>query len=272
MKKNRNIEDYKDTIKNNSDFFKSYYYHSIIDSNLMKLECILKYGILSKKLIEKNNIINVYTHQGNDFDSKNGDTFVSLSEYNDNTEFNKVFESFALHTLTSLSLLIDKNILVSRIGEKETYFDDEIFVKEKVDKSKIKGIILPSHLSNQKITETCFLANDLNCYTRKYIDNLIDYIEIYFNKKIDREKILISLKQLWDIFKRFERPENWIDMAVETQKKEYGLDLRDEIAIILNELWSEKLKIDNPNFIEIVKYINQDLPIYEIGKTLKKIK
>ena len=38
----------------NHIFFKQYYYHAIIDLNLIKLDNILQYGILSKKLIENN--------------------------------------------------------------------------------------------------------------------------------------------------------------------------------------------------------------------------
>ena len=270
MKKIRKIDDYKDTVRSNSEFFKNYYYHSIIDSNLIKLECILKYGILSKKLIERNNLIKSYTHQSNDFDSKNGSEYISLSEYSDKCEFSQMFESFSLHTLTSLSLLVDRDIEVLSVGDKETYFDDEIFVKDKIDRDKISGIILPSHLSNQKVSDTCFLANDLSCYTKRYINNLIDYIESYFNKKIDREKLLSSLKELHNILEEYESPERWVDSAHVTQKKRYGLDFRDELATILNELWSERINISNPNYLDIVKYINNDLPIYEIGSTLVK--
>ena len=272
MKKNRNINDYKDTVRSNSDFFKKYYYHSIIDSNLIKLDCILKYGILSKKLIERNNLIKSYTHQENDFDSKNGSEYISLSEYSDNCEFSQMFESFSLHTLTSLSLLVDRDIDVLSVGDKETYFDDEIFIKDKIDRVKISGIILPSHLSNQKVSDTCFLANDLSCYTKRYINNLIDYIEKYFNRKIDREKIFISLNNLWNILEEYESPERWVDSAHVTQKKRYGIDFRDELATMLNELWSERINISNPNYIDIVKYINNDLPIYEIGSTLRKLR
>ena len=114
--------------------------------------------------------------------------------------------------------------------------------------------------------------NDLSCYTKRYINNLIDYIEKYFNRKIDREKIFISLNNLWDILEEYESPERWVDSAHVTQKKRYGIDFRDELATVLNELWSERINISNPNYIDIVKYINNDLPIYEIGSTLRKLR
>lgn len=46
------IGQYIDTVKDNDDFFRNYYFHSIIDLNLVKLDYILKYGILSRKEIE----------------------------------------------------------------------------------------------------------------------------------------------------------------------------------------------------------------------------
>ena len=51
--KKYDIGQYIDTVKDNDDFFRNYYFHSIIDLNLVKLDYILKYGILSRKEIEE---------------------------------------------------------------------------------------------------------------------------------------------------------------------------------------------------------------------------
>lgn len=174
MEKNRDIEKYINTVKDNSDFFKQYYYHALIDLNLIKLDTILEYGILSKRLIELNQLADVYTHHSDDFDSKNGNEFVSLSEYTDRCRFNELFDSFALHTLTSISLMIEKDIEVSKKGARITYFDDEIFHYNSIDKSKISGILLPEHLSNLTIGEVNCLPSDLSCYTRPYINHWLN--------------------------------------------------------------------------------------------------
>jgi len=42
MNKIRDTKQYINTVKSNRDFFESYYYHSIIDLNLIKLDSILK--------------------------------------------------------------------------------------------------------------------------------------------------------------------------------------------------------------------------------------
>ena len=41
MDKIREIKKYVDTVKQNNEFFKNYYFHSILDLNLIKLDAIL---------------------------------------------------------------------------------------------------------------------------------------------------------------------------------------------------------------------------------------
>lgn len=276
MDKIREIKKYVDTVKQNNEFFKNYYFHSILDLNLIKLDAILQYGILSKKLIEYNHLPSLYTHSSDDPDSKNGDTFISLTEYTDECCFSTLFESFSLHTLTSLSLLINKEINVSKEGIRQTYFDDEIFCLSSIDKSKIEGIILPEHLSNLMISEVNCLPNDLSCFTKSYINNWLKCTEKYFEDKIPSSyisELKISHEQLWNIIEEYESPEKWINSAIQTQRKKYGQDLKDILANILQYFWSRKYGLINPKYLDIIMILNkQNLPIYEIKeKCLKKI-
>ena len=276
MDKVYDIDKYINTVKENNDFFKDYYYHSLIDLNLIKLDYILQYGIFSKKKIESNNLVNIYTHSANDFDSKNGYDFVSLSEYTDKCCFSTMFESFSLHTLSSLSLLVNKEIDVVRNGERDTFFDDEIFCLNSIDKSMIEGIILPDDLSNLRISEVNCLPNDLSCFTKGYLNNWLKCIEDYFECKIPGfyiEELKLSYKQLWDIISKFESPEKWIVSAIRMQREEYGKDLKDILADILQYLWSLKYNVENPLYLDIIMKLNKDnLPVYEIKeKCLKRV-
>ena len=276
MDKIRDIGNYIDTVKTNSNFFQNYYFHSIIDLNLIKLDYILQYGILSKRLLEQQGLISLYTHPSNDFDSKNGSRLVSLSEYTENCIFNPMFESFTYHTLTSISLLVDKNINTTKEGERETYFDDEIFSPDFIMTPHLEGIIFPEHLSNLSINQINCLPNDLSCYTKRYLKNWIHCMEIYFGHKLsekDLSDIKDSYEQLWSILEEYESPEKWIQSAIKSQRNQYGRDLKDVLANILQNLWSEKLSITNPNFMDVVTRINKNLlPIYEIKqKSLKRI-
>ena len=274
MEKQYKEKDYKRIITIYKEFFMDYYYHSIIDLNLTKLDSILEYGILSKRLIEMKKIINLYTHNAESYDSKNGNDYISLSEFSDNTAFSKMFESFTLHTLSCVSLMIDKDINVEEKGKIETFFDDEIFVKDYISTNHIKGIILPSHLSNMSISEVNCLPNDIECYTKKYITNWIKVMEIYFKKEIEKDKIWKSLNEFWDILEEYEQPEKWLQSAVKQQRKIHGEDIKDILAEELNKLWCEKLQRTNPSYLDVIMAINKDrFPVYEIKqKSIKMIK
>lgn len=271
MDKNRDISNYINTIKDNQDFFGKYYYHSIIDLNLIKLDSILENGILCKKLIESKELPKLYTHLGEDYDSKNGNSFVSLTEYTSNTTFNELFESFPLHTLTCLSLLVDKDLLIVKEGERFTFFDDEVFCKGSIEKSKIKGILMPEHLSNLRISEVNSLPSDLNCYTKTYLNNWLSCVENYFGYNVPSfyiDELKQSYKSLWEILKTYGSPEKWIGLAIWKQREKDGKDIKDILASILEYMWSLKYKEDNLKYIDVVKKINNDkLPIYEINDT-----
>ena len=271
--KDHDIKKYKNIVQSNHSFFKQFYYHSIIDSNLIKFDSILENGILTKKMIEYSGLPTLYTHSADDYDSKNGNDFISLTQHTNKTSLSLMFESFAWHTLSSLSLMIDKNIKTTSIGDKETYFDDEIFSSLTISTDNIKGILLPDILSNKSFDRICPLSNDLTCYTRNYLNNWIYQVEEYFNQTIDKEKILGSVNELWDILNKDGSPEKWFNYALERQKYDTGSNVNEVLVNIIKELWQNKLKLENPKFIDVVKIINDDrYPIYEIKeKELVKI-
>lgn len=276
MDKMRDIEKYIDTVKSHSDFFKKYYFHSLIDLNLTKLDSILHHGILSKNLIQQKCLPSLFTHDGRDFDSKNGNTYVSLTQYTNNCEFSTMFESFSLHTLTCLSLLVNKSINVEKQGERETFFDDELFCLDSISNSNLEGIILPEHLSTLLISEVNCLPNDLFCYSKSYLDHWIECMQRYFNTALPYE-VIVEIKashgQLWDILEEYENPDRWVQSAIRTQRDQYGKDLKDVLANILQNLWSEKFDISNPIYIDVLMRVNDNqLPVYEIKqKGLKRV-
>lgn len=274
MDKIRESSKYINTVHENSSFFKKYYFHSLIDLNLVKLDSILKHGILSKNFIERKKIISLYTHDSNSFNSKNGKHYISLTEYHDDCKFIDIFESFSLHTLTCISLLVSKNVPIQDTGERFSVFDDEVFCLDMISRFNIQGILLPEHLSSLFIRQVNSLPNDLSCYTKDYMNHWVDCMEQYFQRKISRYEIQNSLDQLWMILKQYEVKEKALLLAIREQRKRYGKDVKDVLADILHHLWAEKLQISNPRYIDVVMRINQArLPVYEIGqKRLKKLK
>lgn len=265
------IGQYIDTVRNNDEFFRKHYFHSIIDLNLVKLDYILNYGILSRKEIERLKLLSFYVHRSGSYECKNGMDYISLVDYDKlykityekEPTFSQMFEAFSLHTLTSLSLMIDRNIKVSEFGIRESNFDDEVFALKKINREDIKGIILPEHLINKPLKDISFLPGDEYCYTFKSLNHLLNCLEIYFNKKINRKKLLESTEEVWNIAYELERLS--ITQAIKCQKERHGIDMRDILSSIIHELWEDKTKIDNPTYIDIIRYLNKDLPVYEIG-------
>lgn len=265
------ISQYIDTVRNNDKFFRNYYFHSIIDLNLVKLDYILNYGILSRKEIERLKLLSFYVHRSGSYDCKNGIDYISLVDYDKlykityekEPAFSQMFEAFSLHTLTSLSLMIDRNIKVNEVGIRESNFDDEVFALKKINREDIKGIILPEHLINKQLKDISFLPGDEYCYTVKSLNHLLNCLEIYFNKKINRKKLLESTEEVWNIAYGLERLS--ITQAIKCQKERHGIDMRDILSSIIHELWEDKTKINNPTYIDIIRYLNKDLPVYEIG-------
>ena len=181
-----------------------------------------------------------------------------------------MFEAFSLHTLTSLSFMIDRNIKVNEAGFLESNFDDEVFAYKKIDRKNIKGIILPEHLSDKQLKDIPFLPGDSYCYTLKNLNHLLDSLEIYFQKRIYREELLKSIEQAWNIVHESNLPS--ITVAIKFQKEKYGIDMKDILSSIIDELWKDETGLNNPTYIDIVKYLNKDLPVYEItSKKLRKI-
>ena len=202
MDKIRDINKYIATVKGNEDFFKSYYYHSLIDLNLAKLDSIIKNGLLSKQLIQQKNLPSLYTH--------------------------------------------------------------------------FEGIILPEHLSTLPISQVNCLPDDLSCYTKSYLNHWIGCMQRYFNITLPQETIKdikTSYEQLWDILEEYENPDRWVQSAIRTQRSQYGKDLKDVLANILQNLWAKKFDISNPTYMDVLmKVNNSQLPIYEIKqKTLKRV-
>ena len=187
-----------------------------------------------------------------------------------------MFESFTLHTLTCLSLLVNKSINVKNHGERETFFDDEVFCLNSIPSSKLEGIILPEHLSTLPISKVNCLPNDFSCYTKTYLNHWIECMQQYFKTTLSQEMvqdIKNSYEQLWDILSEYGSPEKWIGFAIETQHNKYGKDLKDILANVLQNLWTKKFNIYNPTYMDIlVRVNNNQLPIYEIKqKTLKRV-
>ena len=268
MQKVRFVSQYEDTVNNNLHFFLSYYYHAILDLNLIKASSIIENGIYSRRFIELKHFPSLYTHLKSDYDCKNGNDYISVSKYLINNPHSIAFSSFFLHTLTSISFLIEKNVPTRTKGYRETNFSDELFVAHRILKKNIAGILLPEHLGKSKIKEVICLSDDLSNYNVTYINHWISCIEAYFHVSLsaeDKSRIFKSLENLLKILDKYDEPENMLNYLLIEQKRMEGIDLRDILSEIVNRLWEERLNIEEPTYLDALLTINHDeFPIYEI--------
>lgn len=263
--------DYEECAKENFDFFQQYKYHSIVDLNLIKMAKVLENGIICRKNLKE---YCLYTEPLNSYACKNGSEYISLSICDGNFPLNPLFDAFAMHALASPTIMIKNDIETQKVGLREG-FDDEIFALGDVSKNNFEGILLPEHLCTKLMSDIAPFFNNCKCLKKEYVEAWITLVENYFQRKIDREKIINMACELDKMSLKYFHahctPDTAATRSLEEQKQCYGQDLNEMMALVAQQLWNEKLNQDDVTYIDVIKYINkEELPIHIITK--KKIK
>ena len=246
--------EYISTVNERKDFFDRYYFHAIVDNDLIKLGSILESGILSKRRRDESMIHTSSTHSYTDFDSKNGEDYISVSEclYS----FNPLFDSFALHTMSSVSLLISKEIEAHLEGFRESLFDDERFVYSHIPSSEIEGLLVPSHLYNSRLADTPLMGTNYYSISKTGLFSYLHELESFFGKLPDLSIIKEKQQELLDIINDMENGCNHISWALKKQRENYGLDFLDVYSKMIANLWEDKLRTKGPKVSDVIKYFN----------------
>lgn len=260
---------YQDVVNNNKDFFQDSYYHSILDMNLIKLDLMLRYGILSENQQLEKKINCLYTECRDACNCANGSDNISISYYNGREELNSLFSGFAHHVMTLPSIMINKNIETIKPKESAPAFDDELFVKDKIGKDQYKGILLPEHLLNKRISEIKPLIYNIRYAKEDYIVQWIQMIESYFNTEIDKEYLLYLCNQIKEIaMEEIDRgPHLWIGKALPIQEERLGTNIEIYMAELVEKLWDNKLNQRNTTCLDVIQQINVDkYPLYILNQ------
>ena len=246
--------DYISTVNERKDFFDRFYYHALVDNDLIKLGSILEFGVLSKRKRDESMIHTSSIHSYSDFDSKNGEDFISVSEclYS----FNPLFDSFALHTMSSVSLLISKDIEVHLEGARESLFDDERFVYSHIPSTEIKGILVPNHLYNSRLCDIPLMGTNYYSISKIGLSSYFHELESFFGKSPDLNSLKEKRQELLDIINNMENGCNHISWALEKQRENYGLDFFDVYSKMVASLWEDKLKTKYPKVSDVINYFN----------------
>lgn len=176
--------------------------HSVM-FNPFKLESILQNGIMSFNEASKSN----FSFTRNTF-GYNFDDYISMTRYM-YVSFGDKNTSFYNYTLKGITLIVEDQDFI--YNHKDMYFNypDEVFVKDKVDKENIKGILLPSKYLDYLIEELPMFNLKSTSYIniKHTCDDLIKYLKT-LNYDVNISLYNIYLNDVYQVVLKLQKDEN----------------------------------------------------------------
>ena len=176
--------------------------HSVM-FNPFKLESILQNGIMSFNEASKSN----FSFTRNTF-GYNFDDYISMTRYM-YVSFGDKNTSFYNYTLKGITLIVEDQDFI--YNHKDMYFNypDEVFVKDKVDKENIKGILLPLKYLDYLLEELPMFNLKSTSYVniKHTCDDLINYLKT-LNYDVNMPLYNIYLNDLYQVILKLQKDEN----------------------------------------------------------------
>ena len=176
--------------------------HSVM-FNPFKLESILQNGIMSFNEASKSN----FSFTRNTF-GYNFDDYISMTRYM-YVSFGDKNTSFYNYTLKGITLIVEDQDFI--YNHKDMYFNypDEVFVKDKVDKENIKGILLPLKYLDYLLEELPMFNLKSTSYVniKHTCDDLINYLKT-LNYDVNMPLYNIYLNYLYQVILKLQKDEN----------------------------------------------------------------
>ena len=176
--------------------------HSVM-FNPFKLESILQNGIMSFNEASKSN----FSFMRNTF-GYNFDDYISMTRYM-YVSFGDKNTSFYNYTLKGITLIVEDQDFI--YNHKDMYFNypDEVFVKDKVDKENIKGILLPLKYLDYLLEELPMFNLKSTSYVniKHTCDDLINYLKT-LNYDVNMPLYNIYLNDLYKVVLKLQKDEN----------------------------------------------------------------
>lgn len=176
--------------------------HSVM-FNPFKLESILQNGIMSFNEASKSNLSFTRNTFGYNFDD-----YISMTRYM-YVSFGDKNTSFYNYTLKGITLIVEDQDFI--YNHKDMYFNypDEVFVKDKVDKENIKGILLPLKYLDYLLEELPMFNLKSTSYVniKHTCDDLINYLKT-LNYDVNMPLYNIYLNDLYQVVLKLQKDEN----------------------------------------------------------------
>lgn len=176
--------------------------HSVM-FNPFKLESILQNGIMSFNEASKSKLPFTRNTFGYNFDD-----YISMTRYM-YVSFGDKNTSFYNYTLKGITLIVEDQDFI--YNHKDMYFNypDEVFVKDKVDKENIKGILLPLKYLDYLLEELPMFNLKSTSYVniKHTCDDLINYLKT-LNYDVNMPLYNIYLNDLYQVVLKLQKDEN----------------------------------------------------------------
>lgn len=214
--------------------------HSVM-FNPFKLESILQNGIMSFNEASKSN----FSFTRNTF-GYNFDDYISMTRYM-YVSFGDKNTSFYNYTLKGITLIVEDQDFI--YNHKDMYFNypDEVFVKDKVDKENIKGILLPLKYLDYLLEELPMFNLKSTSYVniKHTCDDLINYLKT-LNYDVNMPLYNIYLNDLYQVVLKLQKDENNSMLLEEFMECKISLN-----EFIAKEVQNAFDKMFNKNFITL---------------------
>lgn len=176
--------------------------HSVM-FNPFKLESILQNGIMSFNEASKSN----FSFTRNTF-GYNFDDYISMTRYM-YVSFGDKNTSFYNYTLKGITLIVENQDFIYNQNEMYFNYPDEVFVKDKVDKENIKGILLPLKYLDYLLEELPMFNLKSTSYVniKHTCDDLINYLKT-LNYDVNMPLYNIYLNDLYQVVLKLQKDEN----------------------------------------------------------------
>lgn len=231
--------------------------------NLYSFYNILKNGIMSYSYAKENGFVVDRNYYGSNLDD-----MISCVRYlyvNDSIEDG----AYSAHVKNGLSFILEDVSFVYDKGDRFIHRYDEVLVKDYIDVSRIKGVLVPDFYKDFDVCDLEFIRRDSTSYSLilRNVSNMLSFIGS-LGGSINKSLYDDCFRELYYINEAF-RNSSSSDKDV----------LRDDFVCVIDDLnyligtdfarvFKNIIGKDEVSLIDVVDYFRGDLPIYYLGNSV----
>jgi hypothetical protein len=244
------------------------FYHSV-GFNIVKLDSILRNGLMSLDKAKKENISYARNYEGYNLN----DTISLVREIYANIDTDGAYKKYISKGIT-ISMNLPLDMIIFDISERIINHTDEVLGKDYIPKEYFTSLIIPEEYTECSIEELPILTLNSTSYRniKDTSDNIVKYVENVLHKEIDKEEYYALINELK--YTMIALKEDINDEGLNADFMEIKRELNCFLTSQINIAFSKYINKENITIYDIVEYINHNtlnLPIiiknYKRGKT-----